>query len=314
MYFCPNSEHMAGQSNIAIYGALAANLLIAVIKFIAAAFTGSSAMLSEGIHSTVDTSNQLLLLLGIKRSKLPPDEDHPFGHGKELYFWSLMVAVLIFGLGGGMSIYEGISHIRHPSPVENPIWNYIVLLASGIIESSSLYVAVKEFNAQKGKLGFWKEIHLSKDPSLFVVIYEDSAAVAGIVLAFLGVFLGHVLNNSIFDGIASVLIGILLALVAVILVKESKNLLVGESANKSIVLGIRNLASQDAEVQKVNWPLTMQLSPHEILLNLDVQFIPSIDLQQLADAINRIEKSIRTAYPEVTRIFIEAKNIGEGRK
>lgn len=304
---------MAGQSRITIYGALIANLLIATIKFIAAGFTGSSAMLSEGIHSTVDTGNQLLLLLGISRSKIQPDRKHPFGHGKELYFWTLIVAILIFGLGGGMSVYEGISHLQHPNQLQDPFWNYMVLGAAAVFEGAALYIAVKKFNQQKGHEGFWKELRLSKDPSLFVVIYEDTAALTGIVIAFLGVYLGHLFQNPFFDGIASVLIGILLAVVAIIMVIESKNLLVGESAEPGITNSIFRLVAEDRDVVRLNRPLTMHLSPDEILLNLDVEFRQDLETPDTAAAIDRIEKAIKRSFPEVSRISIEARNLNDSR-
>ena len=195
---------MKGNSKIAIYGALAANIAIAVVKFIAASITGSSAMVSEGIHSAVDSGNSLLLLLGMKRSQRPPDRGHPFGHGKEIYFWSLIVAILVFSLGGGMSVYEGITHIQYPVELKDPFWNYIVLFSSMAFEGASLIYAVREFNKSKGKLGFWKEVRMSKDPALFAVIYEESAAIAGLAIALIGVFLGHYFNNPLFDALASI--------------------------------------------------------------------------------------------------------------
>jgi len=302
---------MAEQSKLPIYGALAANFGIAVIKFIAASVTGSSAMLSEGIHSTVDSGNELLLLLGINKSKRPADRNHPFGHGKELYFWSLIVGILIFALGGGMSIYEGITHIQHPEPLDDPKWNYIVLAFSMVFEGASLFIAVKKFNEQKGSDTFWKALRASKDPSLFAVIYEDAAALAGLFTAFLGVFLGHYFNNPLFDGLASIMIGVILAVVAVIMVIESKKLLVGESAESGTVRGIYQMVNQDADVSTVYYPLTMHLAPNEILLALDVQFRTDISLKDLVDAIGRTETNIRNAYPDVKRIYIEARNMAK---
>jgi len=302
---------MAEQSKLPIYGALGANIGIAVIKFIAASVTGSSAMLSEGIHSTVDSGNELLLLLGINKSKKPADRNHPFGHGKELYFWSLIVGILIFALGGGMSMYEGITHIQHPEQLKDPKWNYIVLAFSMIFEGSSLFIAVKKFNEQKGPGSFWSELRLSKDPSLFAVIYEDAAALAGLVTAFLGVFLGHYFTNPLFDGLASIVIGFILAIVAVVMVIESKKLLVGESAQSNIVRGIYELVNKDPDVSTVYYPLTMHLAPNEILLALDVQFRTDIRLEELVEAISRTEINIKEAFPDVKRIFIEARNLAK---
>ncbi|GLU50592.1 cation transporter [Dyadobacter frigoris] len=302
---------MAQESKLPIYGALGANIGIAIIKFIAASFTGSSAMLSEGIHSTVDSGNELLLLLGISRSKKPADQGHPFGHGKELYFWALIVGILIFALGGGMSLYEGITHIQHPEPLKDPKWNYIVLAVSMFFEGGSLIIAIKKFNELKGKGTFWSELRASKDPSLFAVIYEDTAALAGLITAFSGVFLGHYFSNPLFDGVASIVIGLILCVVAVVMVVESRKLLVGESAQSDIVRGIYELVNQDPDVSTVYYPLTMHLAPNEILLALDVQFRKDISLKEVVDAISRTETNIRASFPDVKRIYIEARNLAK---
>jgi len=304
---------MTGNSKIAIYGALAANLGIAAVKFVAASITGSSAMMSEGIHSTVDTGNSLLLLLGMKRSQRPPDRGHPFGHGKEIYFWSLIVAILVFSLGGGMSVYEGISHIQHPEPVQDPFWNYIVLVSSMVFEGASLVYAVHEFNKTRGKLGFWAEVSMSKDPSLFAVIYEESAAIAGLVIALIGVFLGHYFNNPMYDAIASMLIGGVLIVVAVNMVKESRGLLVGESADYGIVKGIYDLVNSEPRVKTLYFPLTMHLAPNEILLALDVEFDKVMTVDELFGTIKTLEAQIKETYPSVKKIYIEAKNF-DGRE
>lgn len=303
---------MTGNSKIAIYGALAANLAIAIVKFIAASVTGSSAMISEGIHSTVDSGNSLLLLLGMKRSQRPPDRGHPFGHGKEIYFWSLIVAILVFSLGGGMSLYEGISHIQHPEQLKDPFWNYIVLVASMVFEGASLFYAIREFNKTRGKLSFWRELSMSKDPSLFAVIYEESAAIAGLTIALIGVFLGHYFNNPLYDALASMLIGVVLILVAINMVKESRGLLVGESADWGIVEGIYNLVNKEPKVKTLYFPLTMHLAPNEILLALDVEFDKVMTVDELFGTIRQLEDQIKVAYPNVKKIYIEAKNF-DGR-
>ncbi|MBN3923988.1 cation diffusion facilitator family transporter [Nostoc sp. NMS4] len=204
-----------------IFAAMGANLAIAITKFIAASITGSSAMISEGIHSVVDTGDQLVLLLGIRRSQKPADESHPFGYGQELYFWTFIVAILIFGIGGGMSIYEGIIHLISPSPLENPMWNYIVLGMSILLEGFSWIIALKEFLPTKGKQNFWQAIKSSKDPTVLTILLEDTAAILGLLVALIGIFLGHLFNNVYFDGIASIIIGIILAIVAVVLARES---------------------------------------------------------------------------------------------
>ncbi len=302
---------MTSNSKISIYAALAANIGIAIIKFIAAAFTGSSSMLSEGIHSAVDSGNQFLLLIGIKRSQRPADENHPFGHGQEIYFWSLIVGILIFGLGGGMSVYEGVLHIKDPEELTNPFWNYIVLAVAFIFEGASFIVAVKGFLKIEGKGDFYKKLKQSKDPSLFVVIFEDGAALIGLIIAALGIFLSHYLNNAIIDGFASILIGILLAIVAVLLVIESRKLLTGESADKDQIALIKKILNTDKDVHELRPPLTMQLSPTEVLLALDIEFKNNLKGTELALVICRLEKEIKTQIPMIKQIFIEAKIFGD---
>jgi cation diffusion facilitator family transporter len=302
---------MAGESKIVIYIALGANVGIAVIKFIAAAFTGSSSMLSEGIHSTVDSTNQLLLLLGISKSKKPPDDSHPFGYGKELYFWALIVAMLIFGIGGGMSIYEGIIHIRHPEPLHEPTWNYIVLGCAALFEGISFAITIRKFIDLRGRKNFWSNLRGSKDPTLFVIIYEDGAALLGLLVAFCGVFLTNYFQLPVIDGFASILIGLLLTIVAVILIIESRNLLIGESAYREKVQGIYEIVDGDDDVYKLCKPLTMQMGPEEVLLALDVNFKTEISSSQIILAIQRLEKKIMAKYPDVKQIFIEARNLGK---
>lgn len=304
---------MTGESKLAIYGALGANIGIAVIKFIAAGFTGSSAMVSEGIHSAVDSGNSLLLLLGISRSKRRADAGHPFGHGKEIYFWTLIVAVLVFSLGGGMSLYEGITHLQHPEELKDPKWNYIVLVISMCFEGASLIYAVKTFNKTKGEFNFWKEVRLSKDPALFAVIYEESAALLGLLIALVGVFLCHYFDNPVYDAVASMLIGVLLIFVAIVMVKESKGLLVGESAHADIVKGVYELINDEPAVSTLYYPLTMHLAPQEILLAIDVQFKTEMTMEQLFENINHLEIKIKEKYPSIKKIYIEAKNL-KGKK
>ncbi len=300
---------MTGQSKISIYAALGANIGIAIVKFIGAAFTGSSSMLSEGIHSAVDSTNQLLLLLGISKSKKPADSTHPFGYGQELYFWTLIVAVLIFGIGGGMSVYEGFIHISHPEPLTDPTWNYIILACAAVFEGVSLIISVRKFIERYGSKNFLHNLRSSKDPALFVIIFEDSAAVAGLIIAFGGVFLAHHFQLPAIDGVASILIGLLLGIIAVILIAESRHLLIGESAHKEKVEGIYELIKSDADVYTLSKPLTMQMSPGEVLLALDVNFKPEISGGQIILAVQRLEKTIRQKYPDVKQIFIEARNL-----
>lgn len=304
---------MAGKSKkpIAVYGAMAANFFIAVTKFVAAAFTGSSAMLSEGIHSIVDTGNQSLLLLGTHLSEKPADENHPFGHGKELYFWGLVVAIILFGLGGGMSIYEGITHLQHPSERGDPLWNYVVLGIAFVAEGISFTIAMREFLHAKGNEPFLKAIHTSKDPSIFVVLFEDFAALCGLIIAVLGIFLAETYGNPTYDGVASILIGILLGSIAIFLAYESRQLLLGESASQDTVQGILVLAQGEPHVKAVKKPYTMHFGPDEILLNLSVQFSEGLSGKALVQAVDDLEKNIQNEYPTVKHVFIEAESIAK---
>ena len=299
----------SGSTKKTIVAAIVANLAIAVIKFVAAIITGSSAMLSEGIHSTVDTGNELLLLLGIRLSQKPADESHPFGYGQELYFWTLIVALLIFAIGGGMSIYEGIMHIIHPKPLEDPFWNYVVLGLAVVFEGYSWSVALRELIANKGDENIWQAIRSSKDPTVFTILLEDSAALLGLAIAFLGIFCGHLLHNPYLDGVASIIIGIILTMVAILLVYESKGLLIGEGADAKIVTGIKTLTQGDPAVNQIIRVLTLYFGPQEVLLNLEIQFKQNLSAEKLAVAVERLEKQIRQQYPEIKQIFIEAKSL-----
>jgi cation diffusion facilitator family transporter len=295
---------------ITVYGAIASNLIIAAAKFLGAFLSGSSAMLSEGIHSVVDTGNELLLLLGVHRSRKPADDLHPFGHGQELYFWSLIVAILLFGLGGGMSIYEGISHLQHPTELRDPLPNYIVLGVAFLAEGTSWAIGMKKLleKRQEGQ-SFWRTMRNSKNPAVYTVVAEDSAALSGIVVAFLGVFLGHRLHSPIADAAASVGIGLILATVAVYLAFESRDLLVGESASAEAVQRIRELAEEDPDVIQVFRSLTMHFGPDQVLLNLDIEFRPNLSASEVTAAVDRLEANIRKERPEIKRIFIEAESL-----
>ena len=265
---------MAAESKNAVIAAILGNMAIAVIKFIAGFITGSSAMISEGIHSVVDTGNGGLLFYGLKRGARPPDEQHPFGHGAEVYFWSLIVAVSIFGIGGGMSIYEGITHIQHPAELESPTINYIVLALAFVFESISFSVAWKTFKRSKKGRNTITAIRHSKDPSLFTVLFEDTAALVGLVVAFVGVFLSHQLNAPVLDGTASIVIGCILVVAALWLAYESRSLLVGEAADPELVADIRRIVLEDPAVTGLGVVLTMHLGPDAVLLNIEVTFTP----------------------------------------
>jgi cation diffusion facilitator family transporter len=297
---------MTEESKVAVVAAIAGNLAIAATKLTAAFFSGSSAMLSEGIHSIVDTGNGLLLLVGLKKSKKPADIRHPFGHGKELYFWPLVVAILIFALGGGMSVYEGVTHIIHPSHA-NPKWNYVVLAFAFVFESISSIFAYKAFRGELKGRGAIEAIHASKDPTSFTVLFEDTAALLGLVVAFLGIFLGQIFHNPYFDGAASILIGVILALVAVFLAYETKGLLIGEGVHPETLESLRSIAGADPAVQEVKKSLTMHFGPHEVLLALDILFKRELTGEQITTAVNRVEAAIRAQHPEIKYIFIEAK-------
>jgi cation diffusion facilitator family transporter len=304
---------MAGESTKVIYAAIATNLAIAATKFTAAIFTGSSAMVSEGIHSLVDTGNGGLMLLGIHRSRKPADAQHPFGYGKELYFWTLIVAIVIFAVGGGISAYEGLLHILNPKPVEHPLLNYMVLGIAFVFEGYSFFVALRAFQSEKGEQTFWQSIDTSKDPTTYTVLFEDSAALAGLVIAFGGVFFAHQLNTPYFDGTASIMIGIILAVVAVLLAYESKGLLVGEAVDPETLKNIRRLAESDPRVEKVKSALTMHFGPHTILLAMDLQFRKNLSAAEVESSIDVLEDIIRKHHRDVKHIFIESDSISPRR-
>ncbi|HET9340384.1 MAG TPA: cation diffusion facilitator family transporter [Casimicrobiaceae bacterium] len=299
---------MAGPSKLVVYGAIAANLAIAATKFVAAASTGSSAMLSEGIHSTVDAGNGTLLLVGIERSRREATAEHPFGHGKELYFWSLIVAVLIFGVGGGVSAYEGIVHVLHPEPMGDPTWNYVVLGAAALFEGASLAIALREFAKSKRDTSLWQSFRASKDPTTFTVLAEDAAALLGLAIAALGVWASHAFDAPALDGAASIAIGLLLAGVAVLLIRESRSLLVGEGIRPSTATAICEIASKHPQVRSATRPLSMYLGPDEVLAVLDVEFEPDAGAEDIAGAVRRIEADIKARFPVIKRIYIEGRS------
>ncbi|MCZ6527910.1 MAG: cation diffusion facilitator family transporter [Candidatus Dadabacteria bacterium] len=298
---------MATGSKKVIYVALIGNALIAIIKFIAAAITGSSAMLSEAIHSLVDTCNQVLLLYGLKRAQRPPDKNFPFGYGKEIYFWSFIVAILIFALGAGISIYEGIIHLLHPKPITTPYINYIVIGFAMMFEGFAWYFAFKAFTKSKGKWSYIMAVQKGKDPSILVVLFEDSAALIGLVVAFLGIFLGQVTGIVYFDGAASIIIGLILAGTATWLAYETKGLLIGESANDSIVQGIRELASGHDYVGYVNEVLTLHMGPDFILVNISLDFMDEATADEIETTVEKLDKEIKKNYLQVKRVFVEAE-------
>jgi cation diffusion facilitator family transporter len=281
--------------------------VIAAAKFTAASVTGSSAMLAEGIHSLVDTGNELLLLIGIRRSRRPPDADHPLGYGRELYFWSLLVAVLLFGVGGGFSIYEGIQRWRHPTPIESPVWNYVVLGIAFLSEGASWSIAAHALQREPTRGSFWRKLHQSKDPSKFMVFGEDTAALLGLAAAFAGVLLEQKLHAPWPDAAASLVIGVILCAVAVYLIYETKNLLIGEGAAPELLAAVRGLVAKQSGVCEVRPPVAIYLGPREVALILDVRFEPELRAERVGSVIDDIERSIRSEYPEMKHIFIEAQ-------
>ena len=299
------------KSRLAIYAAIAGNVSIAVTKFVAAALTGSSAMLSEAIHSVVDTGNGWLILLGVRKSQKPPDADHPFGHGHELYFWTLIVGVLIFAVGGGMSMYEGIIHILHPSMSENPAWSYSVLGVAAIFEGTTWFFGWKAFSAERGRKGVLETIHETKDPSSFTVLLEDSAALLGLIFAFLGIFFGRLLGLPYLDGVASVVIGLLLCGVAVLMVYESKGLLIGEGLDHQSLRSIEALVEADPAVERVSHLHSMYLGPHEVLLTIELRFRNEISALEVRKAVRRLKETIQSQHQDVSRVFFGAESLGE---
>ncbi len=302
---------MTSDSKTAIYAAIIGNLAIAVTKSVAAAFSGSSAMVSEAIHSVVDTGNGALMLLGVYKSQKPADFEHPFGHGRELYFWTLIVAILVFAVGGGMSLYEGITHLRHPTRSQGPVWNYAVLAIAAMFEGTSWFFGWKAFSLDKGKRSVLEAIHKSKDPTSFSVLLEDSAALIGLLFAFLGIFLGRQLDMPYLDGVASVLIGLLLCIVAVVIVYESKGLLIGEGLDRDTLAELRSLVQADPAVEHIQHLNTLYLGAHEVLLTIELHFHSDISAAEVRAAVGRLKSKIQVRHPDITRVFFGAESITE---
>jgi cation diffusion facilitator family transporter len=290
-----------------IYAAIVANLGIAVSKFVVAAITGSAAMLAEGIHSAVDTGNELLLLIGERNSAKPADAKHPFGYGKELYFWALIVALSVFSLGGGLSIYHGIEALRHPEPLRDPMWSYVVLGVSALFEGYSWNVSRMALNKRrKPGASLWQTVHASKDASVFTVFIEDSAALIGLLIAALGIALGQFFDNPYFDPAASVLIGLLLVGAAFTLARETGALLVGESIGTDATRKVREVFEKDPAIQSVTTLQSMQLGPDEVLLTVAVQFRRGMRIDEVEDAIERLELAVAALYPSIKHIYFES--------
>ena len=298
------SAQKEGESNLVLFSALAANLGIAVAKFVAAAITGSSSMLTEGFHSVVDSLNQILLLYGQRQGRRPPDEAHPFGYGRELYFWSFVVAILIFAVGAGVSIYEGWEHIKQPEPLTNPLINYIVLGVALAMEGGSWFVAMREFAAANRTGGWWGAVRRSKDPAGFIVLFEDSAALAGLVIAGVGVWASHTIGDPRIDGAASIVIGVLLGVVAAFLAREAKGLLIGEGASPEVVAQVHAIVDGNPAITTVNHVRTIHTAPASIFVAISADFRDSLTMGEAETLIEGIETDLKRAIPELSSIYI----------
>jgi len=291
-----------------VYAALAGNLAIAVTKFVAAGLTGSSAMWSEGIHSVVDSGNQALLLYGMRRAQRPPDARFPFGYGKEVYFWSFVVALLVFSTGAGLSLYEGVQHLRHPAQMQNPIVNYVVLGIATLLEGAPWLAAYRQFSRMRGQRGTVEAVQRAKDPTVLAVLFEDSAALAGLLVALAGIALYQITGNPMYDAAASIVIGLILAGTAMWLAFETKGLLIGESANREVVAEIRRLAERYREVEKVNEVLTMHMGPDYILANISLEIACDVPRTRAHAVMDELDGQIKATDRRVKRVFIESQN------
>lgn len=296
-----------------VVAALIGNALIAVTKFVASAFTGSAAMFSEAIHSVVDSGNQVLLLYGIRRARRPATAEHPFGHGREVYFWAFVVAVLLFGIGAGLSLIEGWTSLHDPHPIETPWVNFLVLGIAMLFEGGAWWVAFREFRRTTGGQGIFAAVRRSKNPAVFVVLFEDSAAMIGLVLAAAGIAAGVLTGNPVYDAWASLAIGVVLAVVAALLAYESKGLLIGEAAERGVVDGIRRIVGEERRVRRPIDVLTMHMGPDDVLLNLSVEFADDLTAHEVEETVCALESRIRQQYPQIRRVFVEAESLRERR-
>ncbi|MCL6247447.1 cation diffusion facilitator family transporter [Acinetobacter sp. ANC 4945] len=299
---------MSESNKVVVYAALFGNLAIALVKFVAAYLTNSSAMLSEAIHSVVDTLNEILLLYGMKKSQQPANARHPFGYGRELYFWAFIVALMVFALGAIVSIYQGVSHIYHPEEMQNPMINYIVLGIAILCEGASWFVALKAFRKIKGKQGYFEAFRRSKDPTTFTVLFEDTAALIGLFIALIGIYLSHALNMPMLDGLASILIGVVLAVSAILLARETKGLLMGETADPQLRHNVLMVAEQDPAVHSANGVLTEQMGAHQVLASLSLEFKDNLTSDDIEACVNRIEAQIKQLHPEIVALFVKPQS------
>ncbi|RZG73525.1 cation transporter [Acinetobacter sp. WCHAc060033] len=296
---------MSDSNKIVVYAALFGNLAIALVKFAAAYITNSSAMLSEAVHSVVDTLNEILLLYGLKKSQQTADYQHPFGYGRELYFWAFIVALLVFALGSVVSIFQGIQHIRHPEVIESPMVNYAVLGFAILCEGTSWFIALKTFKKTKGSMGYFEAFRRSKDPTTFTVLFEDSAALIGLLIALVGIFCAHQFNLPVLDGVASVLIGVVLAISALLLARETKGLLMGETADPKLRHNVLQVAQEDQAVYSANGVLTEQMGAHQVIASLSLEFKDGLTSDEIETCVNRIEAKIKSIHPEIVALFVK---------
>jgi cation diffusion facilitator family transporter len=292
-------------SKTVIYAALAGNLLVALTKTAAAFWTGSASMASEAVHSLVDTGNELLLLYGVHRAGRRPDAEHPLGYGRELYFWSFVVALVVFALGAGVSLYQGVVHILHPGIIRSPIVNYVVLALAFLFEGASWLVSLRQFRSTKGSLGFYEAIRRSKDPPSFIVLLEDSAALLGILVAAAGIFLSVALEQPLFDGAASIVVGLILGMTAIVLARESKSLLIGEQAPPSLQRDILAMARREPSIDQANGLITVQLAPDQVVAMLSLKFAADASASQIEEQVVALERKVQAAYPSIVALFVK---------
>jgi len=293
-----------GQSSRVVLASAGATAALTVFKYVAAAFSGSAGLLAEAVHSTVDTGNSLLMYFGQRRSAKPPDDLHPFGYGMELYFWTLVVALVMFAVGGVVTVAEGVARILHPEELGSPGWGYAVLAASALFNGYTWVVAVREFRAGQGGKGFWRALEHAKDPTTLTVLFEDTASLLGLLAAFLGLLLSQLLENPVFDGAASVVIGLLLGAVGAGLVWQCKTLIVGESATAEVKDSVSAIATGDGAVERVTDLRTMHLGPRDVLVNMRVRFRDDLPARAVGEAVDRLERAIRDKHPEFRRVYI----------
>lgn len=298
----------APASRLVVHAALAGNLLVAVTKFVAAFWTGSSAMLSEAIHSTVDTADQVVLLYGLSRAERPPDAQHPLGYGRELYFWSFIVSLLMFTLGAGVTAYEGVDHVLHPHAIDEPLVAYVVLGCAALFEGTSWAFALREFHNAKGKAGYFEAVRSSKDPPTFIVLLEDSAALVGLLIAFLGTFLASQLDMPVLDGVASLGIALVLGITALMLARESKGLLIGEPASRELSQAIQRTASRIDGIERVQIVFSVHMAPDQVVAALSLEFRDSMTAPEIERAVDALEAAIQAAHPEVIAIFVKPED------